>query len=247
MKIKNLLICGALLAPTMLGATVASADTAYDGATKATTDAMIQFEKDNDPGTPVNPSDPNQDVDPDDPNDPNDPGTNPNGAELMITYASDLNFGTHKNTETSFSAMGDVMADGTSMTPFVSIKDSRGFERNGWTLTAKIDGDFTDSNGQVLKGAEVTFSNLYSGNGQTNAPKVNGGSITLSTAEQAIAGADASNGVGRNSIGLGQLDTTTNTTNGVTLTIPDNSVVNADQYSTTITYNLTEDPFTSNP
>ncbi|MEC5317208.1 WxL domain-containing protein [Enterococcus casseliflavus] len=240
MKIKNLLICGALLAPTMLGATIANADQAYPEAGKATTDAIIQFEKDDQPTDPVDPDDPDNPLDPTDP-------TNPTGAELMITYASKLDFGTHKNTESSFSALGDEMSDGTFKSPLISIKDARGTERTGWTLTAKIDGDFKDSKGEVLKGAEVTYSNMYSGNGEATAPTVVTSSVTLTDQEQAIAGADTTNGGGQHSIGLGQLDSATNTTNGVTLTVPNGTAINADQYKTTITYNLTADPFTANP
>ncbi|MEC5317123.1 WxL domain-containing protein [Enterococcus casseliflavus] len=240
MKIKNLLICGALLAPTMLGATVANADQQYADATHATTDAIIQFDKDTDPTNPVDPADPTIPVNPVDP-------TNPNGAELMITYASNLDFGTHKNSETSFSALGDEMTDGTFITPFVSIKDSRGTDRTGWTLTAKIDGDFKDSKDEVLKGAEVTYSNMYSGSGEATAPTVVTSSVTLTDQEQVIAGAGTTNGGGQHSIGLGQLDSATNTTNGVTLTVPNGTAINADQYKTTITYNLTADPFTANP
>lgn len=235
MKIKNILLCSTVLAPVLLSATIVNA-TEYPDSSTAKTDAIIQFEKDDQPMPPVDPEDPTKPIDPLEPE-------NPHGAELMITYASKLNFGTHKNSETSFSALGDEMRDGSYITPIVSIKDSRGTERAGWTLTAKIDGDFKDSKDNILKGAELIFSNLYSGSGQAASPNVITSTLTLSTQETVIAGAGVTNGSGQHSIGLGKLDAVTNTTNGVTLRVPNGTAINADQYKTTITYNLTADPF----
>lgn len=242
MKIKNLLICGALLAPTMFGATVANADQTYPDADKATTDAIIQFEKDDQPADPVDPDDPGETVDPVDP-------SNQTGGDLMITYASNLDFGIHKNTETSFSALGDEMKDGTFKAPFISVKDSRGSDRQGWSLTAKIDGEFKDSQDNVLQGAEVTYSNMYSGKGENTAPNVVTNEVALTDQETTIAGAGATNGSGQHSIGLGTLseNSAAGTTNGVTLTVPKGTTINADQYKTTITYNLTADPFSAQP
>ncbi|AUJ87415.1 hypothetical protein CXM95_18430 (plasmid) [Enterococcus sp. CR-Ec1] len=236
MRLKRLIIFGVFLAPAFLGSDAVIAAT-YPNATNATTDANIEFEKDDDPVGPVDPTDPEKPVDPEGP-------INPNGSELMITYVSKLNFGMQEKASTTFSALGDKMSDGSYIVPIVSVKDSRGSDRAGWTLTAKVDGDFTDSTGHVLQGAEVTYSNLHSGNGQSNAPYVIGTAITLNKSEQAIAGADSTNGVNINSIGLGELQND-NTTNGVTLTVPKSSVKNTAQYTTTITYNLTADPFSS--
>lgn len=160
---KNLLMCGALLATTLSsGGSVFAAD--YTDATTAKTDAIIQFEKDEDPTNPVDP-------------------TNPTGGELMINYASKLDFGTHKKTETTFHSKADEMKDGSKVTPFVSVKDSRGTDRKGWSLTAKQDDAFKDSNGNELTGAELKLSNLFSGNGQVGAPAVSGGEIVLNDAD----------------------------------------------------------------
>ncbi|EME7220779.1 WxL domain-containing protein [Enterococcus faecium] len=231
---KNLLMCGALLATTLSsGGSVFAAD--YTDATTAKTDAIIQFEKDEDPTNPVDPGDPTKPLDPNDP-------TNPNGGELMIVYASKLDFGTHKKTETSFNAKADEMKDGTKVTPFISVKDSRGTDRKGWSLTAKQDGAFKDSNGNELTGAELKLSNLFSGgNGQVGAPSVTGGEIVLNDTDQEIALADATSGIGVNSIGLGHLQAD-ETTDGVQLNVPNSTVKNTDQYKTTVTYTLTADP-----
>ncbi|EME8125040.1 WxL domain-containing protein [Enterococcus faecium] len=233
MKMKNLLMCGALLATTLSsGSSVFAAD--YTDATTAKTDAIIQFEKDEDPTNPVDPGDPTNPVDPNDP-------TNPTGGELMINYASKLDFGTHKKTETSFNAKADEMKDGTKVTPFISVKDSRGTDRKGWSLTAKQDGAFKDSNGNELTGAELKLSNLFSGNGQVGAPSVTGGEIVLNDTDQEIALADATSGTGVNSIGLGNLQAD-ETTDGVQLNVPNSTIKNTDQYKTTVTYTLTADP-----
>ncbi|EME7219334.1 WxL domain-containing protein [Enterococcus faecium] len=230
---KNLLMCGALLATTLSsGSSVFAAD--YTDATTAKTDASIQFDKDEDPTDPVDPSDPNIPVEPTDP-------TNPHGGELMIVYASKLDFGTHKKLETAFNANADVMTNGDKITPFVSVKDSRGTDRKGWSLTAKQDGAFKDSNGNELTGAELKLSNLFSGNGQVGAPSVTGGEIVLNDTDQEIAFADATTGSATNSIGLGKLQAD-ETTDGVQLNVPKSTVKNTDQYKTTVTYTLTADP-----
>ncbi|EME8160665.1 WxL domain-containing protein [Enterococcus faecium] len=237
MKRNNLFVYGTLL--TLSSAFFVGinsyADTDYSDSIHAKSEAIIQFEKDDSPVDPVDPDDPNVPVNPVNP-------PNKNGGELMITYASNLNFGTHKKTETSFYAQGDELKNGNKITPFVSIKDSRDNTRKGWSLTAKIDGDFADSSGNILKGAELHFSNLYSGNGQTNAPEVTQGDIVLNKNDEEIAKAGVNNGVGLNSIGLGKLDTTTNTTNGVKLTVPGSIAKDTEEYKTTVTYTLTADP-----
>ncbi|MTD40215.1 hypothetical protein GIX45_16665 [Erwinia sp. CPCC 100877] len=252
MKIKNLLICGALLAPTMVGGSVAHAQnytTDTDGA-HATTDANITFDEDKDPVLPVDPDNPNHEVKPDNPN--------TGVGELMISYASNLDFGTgNKKSKGEFFANADNVKDTDAnktpikITPFVSIKDSRGADRKGWTLTATLDSDFKTADGKHnLKGATITLSGLYSGAGSStdpNAPTTVGSvelvSLESGGGEQPIATASATSGVGRNSIGLGKLDPTTNKTKGVKLNVPNSIIVEKGvEYKATVTYHLTEAP-----
>ncbi|MDB1688381.1 WxL domain-containing protein [Enterococcus casseliflavus] len=233
MKIKNLLLSSAILA-SMAGGAVTAFAADYEDATTATVQGMITFEEDNEPVNPPNPDDPDTPVDPTDP-------VNPNGAELMISYASKLDFGTQSKSGTSWNALGDEMSDGTLVTPFVATKDSRGVDRKGWTLTAKLDDDFKDAAGNVLNGAELSFSNLHY-TSENGAPTVHAGEIVLSKDAQEISSADATTGIGQWSVALGELDATAGTTNGVLLTVPNTTIKNTATYSTSVTYELTADP-----
>ncbi len=142
--------------------------------------------------------------------------------------------------DTSWHGLADEMKDGSKIVPIVATKDARGTDRQGWSLTAKLDNDFTDSNGNILKGAELKLSNLAYANA-SGAPIASAGEITLSSSEQEVGRADATNGVGNWSIGMGTLQAD-GTTNGVTLSVPSTTVKNSDTYSTTVTWNLVEDP-----
>lgn len=96
-------------------------------------EATITFLEDKDTGTIINPDNLGEEVIPVDP-------LNPNDAELMITYASNLNFGVQSKQITSWPALADkVWVDKNHMTtrevtPFVAAKDLQGPERKGWAL-----------------------------------------------------------------------------------------------------------------
>ena len=232
MKKNSLMLIPVLM--TVGGANMFAAETTYPNAKTAVVESVIEFTEDDGITQPVDPTDPTVPVDPIGP-------TNPNGAELMITYASKLDFGSQEKAGTSFHAVLDEMKDGEKITPFVSIKDARGTEREGWTLSAKIDGDFVDSKGNPLKGATVTFSNLFSGNGHEGAPNPVGSEIELDAQSKEIASASADNGIGLWSVGLGKAQSN-GTTNGVVLTVPSTTAKNTASYSTSVTYTLAADP-----
>lgn len=239
MKAKNLLTSAVLLT-TMMGGAVTSFAAEYEDATHAKTDATITFTKDDGPTGPVDPGNPGIEIDPIDPSKPN-----PNGAELMISYASDLNFGEQSKNGTSWNALADKVKAGEEIreiTPFVSTKDSRGEERKGWTLTAKQDADFKDGT-NVLKGAELHLSNLFYAE-QAGAPTATAGEVILGSDAQDISSAKADSGIGRWSVGLGELEGEegSQTTTGVTLTVPETTAKNAATYSTTVTWELVADP-----
>ena len=158
MNIKNLILSATLLATATISATEVSAQE-YEDATTAKVNSSITFLVDDNPDNPVIPDDPNDPDNPVIPDDPNDP--NINGGELMITYASNLNFGDQEKSGTSWNALADTVNGGTAITPFVGTKDSRGTDRKGWVLTAKQDDSFKDAEGNELSGAELTFSNLF--------------------------------------------------------------------------------------
>ncbi len=215
-------------------------------------EANITFLEDEDTGTIVDPDNPDEGIEPVDP-------ANPNGAELMISYASNLNFGVQSKQATSWNALADkVYADEThtttrEVTPFVATKDSRGSSRKGWTLTAKQDTAFKDETKEILKGAEISFTKLSyaSLEGAPKASTVD--KIVLSQDAQDIAKATASQGVGAWSLALGALDgeveqgtedkkVTNKTTSGVTLSVPSTTSKNTGSYSTTVTWELAADP-----
>lgn len=234
MKVQNILLSAAVLTAILGGTTTAFAasENGYTDATNATTDANVSFSEDTDPVNPVDPNDPDTPINPVDP-------VNPIGAELMINYASNLNFGEQSKSGNSWNALADKLVGGGTITPFISTKDSRGTDRTAWTLTVKQDGEFKDSKDNVLKGAELTYSNLYYAD-KEGAPTVKSGAITLSTTAQELSSASTETGIGNWSLGLGEVQED-GTTNGVKLTVPQTTAKNTDTYSTTVTYELTAD------
>lgn len=234
MNIKNLILSATLLATALINATEVSAQE-YEDATTARVNSSITFLIDDTPDNPVDPNDPDNPVVPDEPNEPN-----TNGGELMITYASNLNFGNHEKNGTSWNALPDTVNGGVAITPFVGTKDSRGSDRKGWVLTAKQDDSFKDAEGNELSGAELTFRNLFYAD-REGAPEVTPGEITLNNTAQDIAIANSSQGVGSWSVGLGNLGED-GTTNGVTLSVPATTAKNTGSYTTTVTWELTADP-----
>lgn len=217
----------------------------YTSATEAKTDAVVSFTADTDPVNPVDPEDPEVPVDPVDP-------INPEGAELMITYVSNFNFGTQKKSGTTWNALADKVYTDSSQTdtrevvPFVSTKDSRGTDRKGWVLTVKQDGVFLDGNNNELKGAEIELSGLRyeTTENKQGKPNVLNPRITLTTEAQDVAKADSNTGIDQWSLALGGLqgEQGKQTTNGVTLNVPKGTAKNATTYTTSITWELVADP-----
>lgn len=236
----NSLILGGLI----LGSTCASA-AEYTSATEAKTDAVVSFTNDTDPVNPVDPEDPEVPVDPVNP-------INPEGAELMITYVSDFNFGTQKKSESTWHALADKIYSDSSKTdtrevvPFVSTKDSRGTDRKGWVLTVKQDGAFLDGENNELKGAEIELSGLRyeTTTNKQGKPNILSPTITLTKEAQDVAKADSNTGIDQWSLALGSLQGKQGeqTTNGVTLNVPKSTAKNTATYTTSITWELAADP-----
>lgn len=241
MKKTTMVLSTLVLGGSLFGGNIIASAAEYDDATHAKTDAKINFTADTGPTLPVDPVDPPNPIDPVDP-------PNPNGAELMITYASNINFGSQSKDGTSWNALADVWnapsGSGTiEGTPMVAIKDSRGSDRRGWSLTVKQNEAFKDTAGNSLTGAELTFKNLFYATG-TAAPTANTSDVILNDAAQEIASADETTGIGQWSLGLGQLtgDEGSKTTDGITLSVPSTTAKNTTTYKTTLTYELTADP-----
>ena len=259
MELKTLLKRTTILASVvttgviLTNTTVSHADgTTYNGATQAKTQSDLTFIKSDTP-TPPRPPGPQ-------PNPAPNPTPNPNKGELMLSYASDLNFGTQLKSDTTFFAKADIDSNGVKFLPFITVEDYRGTERKGWKLTAKQDSPFKSvkDNKKELAGATITFSNLFYDD-EAGAPNAASGDITLTTQAVDLATTNTTNGVGPWSLGLGRkleegvVDYTVDkagkstpvkgqVTKGVKLSIPSNSVKNTDRYTTTITYDLIADP-----
>ncbi|MCJ1994406.1 WxL domain-containing protein [Lactococcus piscium] len=258
MELRTMLKCTLALTSIVTGglvanATIVKADDNYPDALHANMQSDLTFIKTD---TPTPPTPPGPKPDPDKiPN----PTPNPKGAELMISYAPNLKFGTQLKSDTSFFAKADIDSKGIEFLPFISVSDNRGSERKGWKLTVKQDAPFqsTRDSKKELAGATLTFSNLFY-DAEAGAPKAVSSDITLSTAAADLATADMTTGIGSWSLGLGKLeegivDYTADkdgkmtpvkgqVTKGVKLSIPSTSVKESDTYSTTITYELIADP-----
>ncbi len=203
-------------------------------------EGTISFRKDDQAVNPVDPTDPSIPVIPDNP-------INPQGAELMITYASNINFGIQNKLSHSCHALLDHVRNTSDVentrevVPFVSIKDSRGAERDGWKLEVTRDDDFKDSKGNILEGAELIYSDLNYAE-QQNSPEAIKGDIVISEAASVIAIANENQGSGLTSLALGYADNMKKgdekTTTGVVLNILPGTNLNDDCYTTSITYEL---------
>lgn len=213
----------------------------YPDAKTAITEGHVTFEKDTDPGGPVNPIDPEIPVKPIDP-------TNPNPGDLAITYASNFNFGLHKanGSKTVAYAKADTIRNGEGteeIVPFVSTKDARGTDRKGWSLTVKQNDDFKDTKNNVLTGAEITLSGINYAN-IAGAPTATATDVVINQAAQEISSANQDTGIGNWAVALGQLSGSEGeqVTKGVKLTVPSTTAKNADKYSTKLTWELAADP-----
>lgn len=207
------------------------------GATNVSKKGMITFREDNNPSYPVDPEAPENPVIPQEP-------VNPNGAELMIIYASNLDFGKQSKHDLEWNALTDKIKDDSSsgqfrnVVPFVSVKDSRGSDRKGWKLEVKKDDEFKDEGGNILKGATLTYSNLHY-SGQSNVPEATPGDIQINRDAAVIASANNTQGSGITSLALENIKKeTTDQTSGVTLDVLPGTIINSKTYTSSITYEL---------
>lgn len=214
----------------------------------------------------------------DDSTDPKDPSVIPGGGEpvdvpvgplipfkgnLAITAVPHLNFGTIKlggTAATAYQGLFDAeetnaagdKTDNTKFKPGIRVEDLRG-TNVGWTLQVSME-DIKTEEGQVLKGAELTFpavkiatNNAVKGDGDLTDQETY--SATLSGAGQTKTLMHAADGSGR---GGNQatywLGTTTDAatnygadqTKQISLKVPAGSLLGS--YSSNVTYKLTEAP-----
>lgn len=239
MKTKKLVMSTLTLA-ALVGGSVTSLAATIDESTKGTSEASVQFEADTeveipDPGGEGGEGETPWEPDPEKPLDPK-PG------ELMITYISDLNFGTQKKSDDKFYAAADKGKDGVEAVPFVATKDSRGSERKGWTLTAKLDAPLTAGTSSLDTELKLV-GNKYNSTDAAAPAAVK--EVTLSGEAQDVSTANELQGVGAWSMAMGELqgEEGNKTTTGVVLEIPKSVAKDAEvSYSTTVTWELISDP-----
>ncbi|EPI00487.1 hypothetical protein D920_00850 [Enterococcus faecalis 13-SD-W-01] len=240
MKKTNLLVAASVLGLSVLGysANVFAAD--YDGATKATTEGAITI-------TPADPDQP-EIVDPEEPEKPIDPpNPNPNQGKLKINFVANFDFGEIENTSFAINQnahLTEVTSNGVpeKRVPFLSVEDRRGVDRQGWQLRATQTSSFQDEDGNELTGAEISIQNLRYGSGNlANAPEIPNERIVLNNTEQVITQADASQGIGSWSMAFGERQAD-DTTNGISLSIPANTLKTDKTYTTSIVWELVAEP-----
>ncbi|MGG5357665.1 MULTISPECIES: WxL domain-containing protein [unclassified Enterococcus] len=220
--------------------------TSYPDGISATTDAAVAFNNDAvDPENPIPPI-----VDPENPEepgiDPEDPNPNPPVDGLHLSYVSDFNFGEGSKNTTTFYAEADTVNNGErSIVPFVATNDSRGTDRTGWTLSAKLDAPLTNDGHELAARLSLENLNYAIGGDHTadKAPEAASGEIVLIPGqEQVIASANTVQGIGSWSLALGQLNEEKTHTNGVKLVVPSTSVKNTGTYSSSLSWTLTAQP-----
>ncbi|MBE9897095.1 WxL domain-containing protein [Enterococcus casseliflavus] len=213
----------------------------YDSATSAITEGKITILENDSPDPDItDPEDPEEPVEPEDP-------TNPNLGTLRINYISNFNFGEIENVsrEINQSAKLVVITDSNNnkgmRVPFVATEDRRGSERGGWELRVSQPSQMKDTNDHELKGATITLSGLRYVKQDETTPQINPNDVILNSQEQILVSANANQGAGAWSLALGKtIDE--ETTDGVTLNIPANTIKNDADYSTSIVWELVADP-----
>lgn len=193
--------------------------------------------------------------------DPEEPGeeivdpeiTVPGDGRFMVTYAADFNFGEVEVNSREQTVYAEVIkvttANGVEGTrvPWISTRDIRGSDRSPWTLNVSAT-ELTDGNDNILRGAYMTLSNLHYSDLERS-PQTVTDEVNLLDTAQPIAhttifseeNGTVDTGVGDWSLSLGARND--NTTDGVKLTIPRNTVINENvEYTATITWDLETAP-----
>ncbi len=239
---KKQLLSAVLVAGTIGMAGVNAYAVEYQDATNATTEGKITILENEDSTDPVipDPEDPGEEVEPEGP-------VNPNTGKLRINYISDFDFGSIKNIssqivqQAKLVGITDVDNNVGSRVPFIATEDRRGSDRQGWELRVSQPSPMMDASKHELKGATITLSGMRYVNTSEATPVVNQNDVVINSQEQAIVSANALQGAGAWSVALGQ-QVEDGTTNGVKLTIPENTIKNDTTYSTSLVWELVADP-----
>lgn len=250
----------ALILALASGAVVPTDAKAVDGATYES-NGKVGFEanKSTKPVEPINPTDPTKPpvkpIDPTNPNGPN-PGT---PGPLSIDFASSLDFGLNEISadDVTYFAKPQKYGGGVADTSnYVQVTDRRGTNA-GWTLTVKQDGQFKNDKTQnkELTGTTISLAEGKIATPTTNAKVPSTYAVTLDpsgkTASKVVS-AKLTEGSGTYASSFGNLEETVinkadketkeirNT--GVKLFVPGSTPKDAVEYTTKLTWTLTDAP-----
>lgn len=255
--LKSILATTIILSGIGAGQLIALADTDTDTDT-ATTEGEIIFTIDAGESIPTHPDIPDT-VDPGAP-DGGDSGTD---GHLRIDHVSDFRFGSH---ELNLQAGGTFNAlpqrwinEETTTAPFIQVTDVRGTQE-GWRLEVEqTGGQFRNTDGIVLNGAQLRLSSLRINNtvhdlpnSMIPLPEILPGNINLNPGggAVAIATAGANVGMGTSHITFGTLTTIegtppVTTAPGVQLVIPPYAISGGTtdlNFTTELTWTLSNTP-----
>ncbi|MGM0215888.1 WxL domain-containing protein [Enterococcus sp. AZ109] len=226
-----------------------------------TSNGAVKFVPNTDPTLPVNPEkpDPNIPVDPIDPTDPDGPNSGTDGP-LSIDYASSFDFGLNKisNKDETYFARAQTYKGSTPATAnYVQVSDNRG-NNGGWVLKVKQNSQFTAETttlNHVLTGAAVTLDNPTVASNSSAVAPIAEKPITLNPngAEAVVLSAVKNSGAGTWINRWGTVESVTekgedgtdiqaNVTKDVSLFVPGSTPKDAVNYTTTLTWNLSDIP-----
>ncbi|EJQ43625.1 hypothetical protein IEQ_04953 [Bacillus cereus BAG6X1-2] len=255
-KTKQAVVIAAALGVVAVSPLSALAD--ENGATYGS-NGVVEFIPNTDPVDPVDPNNPDPEkpvdpVDPTDPGGPTNPGTN---GPLSIDYASSLDFGVNKisNKDMTYYAKAQELRSnkGSSYVQnYVQISDNRGTNA-GWTLTVKQEGQLSNTTAQhkELKGSQIQFVDPVIASKTEVTPPTPAEVITLDPtgAESLVMSAKPSAGSGLWVDRWGTVEEMTGDqgekiqkNKAISLTIPGKTPKDAVQYSTKLTWNLSDVP-----
>lgn len=207
--------------------------------------STVSFEEDNSATNPLDPINPDEEnpVTPLDPDD-HEPGTN---GPLSIDYVSNLRFGLNKasgKNEVYWAQLDQVKdSNGTDLEVpnFVQVTDKRGVWQ-GWHLTVTQEEQFYNATAkESLTAAQMTLtSGVPNSKDGGEAPTVKNVIVLDPGLPQDVANAEESKGSGTWSVRFGQDEEEAK--HSISLAVPATTTKAKGEYSTTLTWKLTDSP-----
>lgn len=220
-------------------------------------DSNVNFIPSTGPTKPIDPTDPTN-PDPEEPEPPKEGTDGP----LSIDYASDFAFGTQEITteDKTYLSKPQTYKESDKLTPtYVQVTDKRG-SNAGWSLNLKQDHQFQSEGAQneFIEGAELHFLEGEAvTNGTGKKPSVHEAKLDATDgAYSKVMTAQVNEGTGTWAAMFGGAEglvdeevlnadgetVTEKRDKGVTLSIPGSTQTDAKEYSTTLTWQLTNEP-----